>query len=654
MKPAAAERPPPPRRAWQWDLARQSERPEWLEAQLPRYADWGYNELYLHLEDAVVYPSLPGVARRGAYSHRRLARLVEAAGRYGISVVPIVNLLGHTQYLIQSPAWRDLNELRAPDGSPLPRGQLCPLHPRTLELAEKLLHDTAPFCTAGVVHVGLDESYALGRHPLSRAEIAEVGLAAHFARYAGRLRDLAHGLGLRLGLWADMLALLPEAVAMLPPDVVAYDWYYYPFRRKPRVEAYNFAEYDLAPSLRARGITYWGCPMNGAFRHEPLPIFRERLANISAWWRRCGQTGAAGMLITSWEPQRLAVELAMTVDAAAAGLWLDGEFDPARLLEAGCLRMFGANGRAAARRLERADELPFSGTARWRINDRWDTALTDEPLEPWRREARVFRDLSPKTGLPPPVASSLRFRAYLAERDLFVRTAGRGMWRLRRAQARGDKGEFNSIVSRLTRAAAAFAGALGRGRAAARAMWLRTRDRRAIGPNEKTVAEDAARLAAWRAWLRRCSFRAARVRSASPLGGAWQFVFTVKNPAPALQKVAVEQQDSSGRWRELWGLFLIEFRVRGARSRARLTYRLSAPVEWQGPPAKPPRLRVVVRGLGRVALSDALLTDGVVRLAANSEEADSVAIGHEAPRSGFPDFDWERNRGAWEPNLTGP
>ena len=149
-------------RSFQWDLARQAERLDWLLAQLPRYADWGYQELHVHLEDAVEFPSLPGVARRGAYTYGQFARLVEAAARAGLKVVPIVNLLGHTQYLIKAPGLRDLNELRAPDGSPLEAGQICPLHPRTAEIAEKLFRDVAPFCTAGRVHVGLDESFHLG------------------------------------------------------------------------------------------------------------------------------------------------------------------------------------------------------------------------------------------------------------------------------------------------------------------------------------------------------------------------------------------------------------------------------------------------------------------------------------------------------------
>ena len=159
-------------RAFQWDLARQVERLDWLLAQLPRYADWGYRELYVHLEDALEFPSLPGVARKGAYSRAQFGRLVGEAARVGIGVVPIVNLLGHTQYLIKVPELRELNELRGPDGLALERGQVCPLHPRILEVADALLRDVAPFCTAGKVHVGLDESFSLGRHPLSVAEIA--------------------------------------------------------------------------------------------------------------------------------------------------------------------------------------------------------------------------------------------------------------------------------------------------------------------------------------------------------------------------------------------------------------------------------------------------------------------------------------------------
>ena len=329
-------------KAFQWDLARQVERLDFLLKWLPRYAEWGYQELYLHLEDAVEYPSLPGVARPDAYSYKQFARLVEAATKAGIRVVPIVNLLGHTEYLIKTPELRDLNELRDARGGPLARGQICPLHPRTLEIADKLLCDMTPFCTAGKVHVGLDESFHLGKCPRCRADIERRGLAAHFAGHVNQLERLTTGRGLRLGLWADMLALLPAATPLLPRGVIAYDWYYYPFARHPRVELRNFAEVDLATPLQARGIEYWGCPMNGAFRYEPLPVFGERLANILSWWKRCRRVGAGGFLVTSWEANRLAIELTMAVDAAAACLWLDPEIkEPQEMLARGFARVFG-------------------------------------------------------------------------------------------------------------------------------------------------------------------------------------------------------------------------------------------------------------------------------------------------------------------------
>jgi hypothetical protein len=669
-----------PRRAFQWDLARQVESLDWLMAQLPRYANWGYQELYLHLEDAVEYPSLPGVARRGAYSHRELGRLVAAAGRAGIGVVPIVNLLGHTQYLLKVPALRDLNELRAPGGAPLVHGQLCPLHPRTLEIAGKLLGDVAPFCTAGKVHVGLDESYHLGRHPLSRAEIAEVGLAGHFARYVQRLHGLAGGQGLRLGLWADMLALLPAAIPLLPRDVIAYDWYYYPFRRRPRLELRNFAEYDLAAPLRARGIEYWGCPMNGAFRHEPLPIAGERLANIADWWRRCRQTGAAGMLVTSWEPQRLAAELPLTIDAAAAGLWLDGEKAPDRLLAGGCRRVFGPRGAGAARALRAAAAHPFLGYARWQVNDRWDTVLAPErgfpgrdgrparpgPLYPspqprragprvptlaaWRAEARACVRWAARRGLPPAIAASLRFRSYLAERDLFVRAAGQGIWQARAALAAGRPLRAAGLLAALDQNAASFASALKKGRRAAREMWRRTRDPRSQGPNELAVAADGGRLRAWRAWLKRGRARPARVATSSPMAGAWQLLFRVRNFAPAAQKVVVEQSADGKAWRELHGCFLIEFQARAAAPSARLVQIFSTPVAWPGPPAKLPQLRIAVRGFGQIRLDQVRLTDGVQSYSIRSGPRRRI-LGRPAPRSGYPDFAWSENRGVWQPTL---
>ena len=627
----------PPIRAFQWDLARQVERLDFLLRWLPRYAEWGFQELYLHLEDAVAYPSLPAVARSDAYTRAQFTRLVRAATAVGIKVVPIVNLLGHTQYLIKVPGLRDLNELRDADGRPRARGQICPLHPRTLEIAGKLLSDMAPFCTAGKVHVGLDESFHLGKCPRCRAEVARIGLAGHFASHVGRLHELTRSLGLRMGLWADMLALLPAAIPRLSRNVIAYDWYYYPFKRRPRVELRNFAEVDLAAPLRARGIEYWGCPMNGAFRHEPLPVFGDRMANIVSWWRRCRQTGAGGFLITAWEPNRLAAELPIAVDAAAACLWLNpGVDDPAEMLARGFQRVFGRSGRQAARTILAADVRPFAGYHRWQINDRWDVCSARENLRTFVSDAHRLQRAQVRASIAttPALAASLAFRRYLAERDVFVRRAVRAVRQMRR----GDR----SALAHLEPEAAAFAAALRAGRRAARLMWARSRDPAVRGPNEAMLDRDADRLRALQRWLRRVSRDPAIVHRATPVGGRWQLQFTLHHFAPALQQLVVEQRRPDGSWRAAHRLFTIEFRAEAARPRTNLQREVAAPVDDPRAP-----LRIAVRGAGPIAIGNIELTDGVTRLRPRGwPRSRRLILGRPAVRRGFPVLDFERNAAA--------
>ena len=286
----------PPR--FQWDLARQVGAARLAPRAAARaMRDWGYQELYLHLEDAVEFPSLPGVARRDAYSQPAIREARRRGGpgrdrRRPDRQPPRAHAVPDQG----AGAARPERAAGRPTVRRCERGQVCPLHPRTLEVADALLarrrallHGrarstwawTSPSASAGT-------RSARPRSPRS-------GIAAHFGRYVQRLHGVAGGRGLRLGIWADMLALLPGADPAPSPGhhrlrlVLLSLWAPAPDRA-----AQLRASTTLRPPCRARGIEYWGCPMNGAFRHEPLPVFGERLANIRDWWRRCSAVGAGG------------------------------------------------------------------------------------------------------------------------------------------------------------------------------------------------------------------------------------------------------------------------------------------------------------------------------------------------------------------------
>jgi len=621
-------------RAFQWDLARQIERLDFLMEQLPRYAAWGYQELYLHLEDAVHYPALPGIGRDDAYTYEQLGELVLKAAQAGIRVVPIVNLLGHTQYLIKHPALRELNELRDGVGDPLVSGQICPLHPRFAEVAEKLLRDMAPYCTAGKVHVGLDESFHLGKCPRCREEVARIGLAGHFAGHVNRLHQLAAARDLQMGLWADMLYFVPEVIPLLPRGITAYDWYYYPFQRKPRVEFFNFAERDLQPALKKQGIHYYGCPMNGAFRYEPLPVFGDRLANLRSWWHRCQAVQADGFLVTSWEAYRLALETTTVVDAAAANLWLDPDHDDATaMLARGIERVFGIKpANRQARALLAADAHAFAGYARWQINDRWDAFAGNESLKPYAAECRFFeRLLDDSYHWPAPFAASLAFRLYLARRDVFVRTAARAVFKCRKLLAKGGAGAVRAELRTMSESARAFARDLKAGQEAASAMWRRTREPEQTGQNETLLQRDAQRLEQWQQWLTTIRRQPARVTEATPVCGPWQLQFTVHNLAPAVARVIVEQQEPDGTWRAIASRYTIEFRASAARPATRIRREFTVPV-----PARATPLRLCIGGVGQVGISHLVLTDGVtVRPEARFRRV--RLLGRRAPKRGMPD-----------------
>lgn len=596
-------------RAFQWDLARQVERLDWLLDQLPRYASWGYQELYLHLEDAVDYPSLPGVARQDAYSWPQFTKLVKTAESHGIKVVPIANLLGHTQYLIKTETWRDLNELRASDGTALAVGQICPNHPQSIEVAKRLVSDLAPLCSAGKIHFGLDESFHLGKHPESRREIAEKGLGAYFAAWVNRLHQLAATHHLEAAIWGDMLIMLPEAIPLLPRGLSVFDWYYHAFRRNPRFELYNFAEYDLAPALKKQRVHYWGCPMNGAFRHEPMPVFGERIANAVSWWDRCQRTKAAGFLVSSWEANHLTPEMTTVVDAAIAGLWLEGDArDTSTLLQRGFQRVHQntlTQAAAQARLALACDERAFASYAQAERHRCWDSAHSAEGPARAGAEMRFFqRSFSRQRNEP--FKLSIGWRRYLSQREFFVKKSSDQILKARRLWFREKTPQLEALLQGLQAGTQAFSEQLDLGAQAAKSLHALTRKRNSPNANAQIVASDRRQLAAWKKWLSSVQKDAGNLMLASPLAGRWQLCLTVHVTRPAANLVVIQQQNETGEWSDLRLRHTIEFRSGSARPRSQVKRTWSVPIEEPDLP-----LRIGLRGVGEVVISQVRLTDGI-------------------------------------------
>jgi len=360
-----------------------------------------------------------------------------------------------------------------------------------------------------------------------------------------------------------------------------------------------------------------------------------------------------------------------------------------------------AAARSLARRLLATDVLAFCGNSRWEINASWAPVAgrRDNPA----RHARAARQLTrladlcrsscilpviqSGTGVPPvigtptwhghpardslhlaspetlrlphtdssPLASlsaTLRFQAYLAHREVFVRTSYALTHRLRRAVTRSPNSKnTTALIVTLTEACVVFSDQLRAARSAARAMWTASRSAAtfATSQNAALLAADTTRLRSLRAWLRATARRPHHAFLASPVAGQWTLRFTVHHFAPCHQKLVVEQLLPAPAttntvvaappiWRELHARVLIEFRAVAAQPRTpHLRFEFAVPISDPDAP-----LRIAARCLGEFAVSHIELTDGVTTRLHRPLRTRHV-LGTPAPANGWPPIDWATN-----------
>ena len=265
-------------RAVQIDLARQIERPERVCDLIDLYASHKFNILVLYLEGAYRYRNHPSVSRQFAWTYDKARRVVEHASSRGMKVIPVIPSLGHADYITRAKNYRNLDESRDAARS----GCLCPSQPRTYQVLSEMYSDWKDLATSGILHVGLDESWAIGKCPLCASRRAKnIGEGGIFVEHANRLAGLARSLGLRPAIWGDMFYYYPEALKNLRRDILIFDWYYYPFERFPKIEVFNFREIDSLALWAKHGLQAWGCAASiwdGAGIPTPRPS--ERLKNI--------------------------------------------------------------------------------------------------------------------------------------------------------------------------------------------------------------------------------------------------------------------------------------------------------------------------------------------------------------------------------------
>ena len=305
-----------------------------LERIIGVLASWKINHLQLYVEHTVAYQGHESVWQgTGALTLEELRHLESVAATVGITLAANQNCFGHLSAWFRHPTYAPLAEV-APDGwwdfnglvSRQGGFSFCPSDPRALALVEDLLGQLLPTMSAPWVNIGCDETFDVGQGR-SREEVAQRGRATVYAEFVAKVCAIASRHGKRPQFWADIALEHPEALALLPPDLLGLAWGYEgdaPFAR-------------WLDQLGEREA--WVCPGTSSWRSFTGRT-AERQANLLAAARE-GAGRATGFLVTDWgdlgHRQQWPISLHGLAEAAHRAWSGTAPYDP----RAGGLHAFG-------------------------------------------------------------------------------------------------------------------------------------------------------------------------------------------------------------------------------------------------------------------------------------------------------------------------
>lgn len=280
------------------------------------------NALVLQCEQAK-WDTLGPAAPPWAMSKTDLKTEVAYAQRYGLTVTPLINSVGHMPWLftdrVNLPLAEDPQTPYAANVS----------DPQTYRLLFRLYDEALTTTGAKTLHIGGDEVTLRGRYPYrSRSRYPTVADA--YSAHITRLHDYLKARGVRTMLWSDMMLAPGEAKdganapsliqaqqmrSRLPHDIVLTDWHYKasdPFTSPQRFRAAGFG-----PVIGAT----WAVPANIAGFSRALAANKQRGLLQTTW---AGYNSSEADLVHE-KYQFVAFVL------AAEYAWNGGQRDPAHL-----------------------------------------------------------------------------------------------------------------------------------------------------------------------------------------------------------------------------------------------------------------------------------------------------------------------------------
>ena len=195
----------------------------WREA-ICRLSRYKINAVLVEYEDKFPYAGHPELAGPGALTREELDALLATARDHFVEVIPLLQCLGHVEYILRHPQYAALRE----SGD---LTQFCPQEPGSLALWRELADEVLAAHPEGrYFHLGADEAWRLGDCPRCRAVADAQGKLALYLAHVNAAADHVRAAGRQPIIWDDMVQRNLDAHGLegLPDDVILCSWAYGP------------------------------------------------------------------------------------------------------------------------------------------------------------------------------------------------------------------------------------------------------------------------------------------------------------------------------------------------------------------------------------------------------------------------------------------
>ena len=255
-----------------------------------------YNYFAIYYEDLYPWKKHPKLgAHRGRLTEEELKEVTEYGEKLGIEVFPSLELAGHTEHTLTLPEYRQFSEWHRPQ-----EGCLDLSNEKAREFAYELLTETAENTRSRYIHIGGDETWALGRGE-SLSKTWKFEGPRLYELHHRKMIEIVKKAGKRPILWGDMISgmyLRGESEkwgeALESPiwkEVLVANWDYSPSPKRHFI--------DKIEIFRKGGIQQIACPGLSNWNRY-YPNFQMALENIKNFLTAARETDLPGFLITAW------------------------------------------------------------------------------------------------------------------------------------------------------------------------------------------------------------------------------------------------------------------------------------------------------------------------------------------------------------------